>query len=49
VPSDDLAVGVFADHVVEEESWVMMVSPSMPITSVMWVMRRDRRAGERPG
>ena len=22
-------------------SWVMMVSPSMPITSVMWVMRRE--------
>ena len=33
-------MGVLADEVVDEESWVMMTSPSIP-ASVMWVMRRE--------
>jgi hypothetical protein len=41
VAANDLAVGVLTLHVVDIRSWVMITSPSMPTTSVTWVMRRE--------
>ena len=45
--ADDIAFGVFAFHVVEEESWVTITSPSIPMTSVMWVILRETVAQAR--